>query len=425
MAEAILVPQVGQDLTEAKVVELHVKLGDRVKKGDLVAVVESEKASFEVEAFSEGVVISLPWKVGDTATVLEPLMLVGEPGEVAAAPAAAEVVSAEPPATASTEVVRMPAAPTEVTVANVAVNAGRRASPVARRMALGHGLDLAHIAGTGPKGAVVLRDVAPMLANRPTAASRAGLEIRTLQAGQGTPVVFLHGFGADLSSWRPLVARVGLGSPLMALDLPGHGASAGHAAADFAALVEAVGQTLKGLHGGVHLVGHSLGAAIAAALTERGDLDVRSLTLIAPAGLGASIDGAFVDGFLSAQSEAALAAWMRRLVSDPAALAPVLVRATLAARADQGLIAAQSRVARGVFEGGTQLFNVAAALRRYTGPCSVIAGRDDAIVPLREVEAALPAHVALYRLDKVGHLPQVEAAELVQTIIARTVRSAG
>ncbi len=64
MAQAILVPQVGQDLTEAKVVELHVKLGDRVKKGDLVAVVESEKASFEVEAFSEGVVISLPGRWG-------------------------------------------------------------------------------------------------------------------------------------------------------------------------------------------------------------------------------------------------------------------------------------------------------------------------------------------------------------------------
>jgi pyruvate dehydrogenase E2 component (dihydrolipoamide acetyltransferase) len=77
MAQPILVPQVGQDLTEAKIVELHVKLGDRVKKGDLVAVVESEKASFEVEAFAEGVVISLPYKVDDWAPVLEPLMLLG------------------------------------------------------------------------------------------------------------------------------------------------------------------------------------------------------------------------------------------------------------------------------------------------------------------------------------------------------------
>jgi pimeloyl-ACP methyl ester carboxylesterase len=432
MAEAILVPQVGQDLTEAKVVELHVKLGDRVKKGDLVAVVESEKASFEVEAFSEGIVISLPWKEGDTATVLEPLMLVGEPGEVAAEPVATKADTVPDPA--QSEVVQISATAPQVTLAGaavggsmagVAVNAGRRASPIARRMALGHGLDIARIAGTGPRGAVVLRDVAPILAERPATMASGALEMRTLQAGQGTPVVFLHGFGADLSSWRPLVARVGLGSPLMALDLPGHGGSVGHGAKDFADLVEAVGQTLKALHGGVHLVGHSLGAAVATALTERGDLDVRSLTLIAPAGLGASVDGAFVDGFLSAQSEAALAAWMRRLVSDPATLAPVLVRATLSARADQGLIPAQTRVARGVFEGGTQLFNVAAALRRFAGPVSVIAGRDDAIVPLREIEAALPAHVALYRFDKVGHLPQIEAAELVQTIIARTVRSAG
>lgn len=431
MAQAILVPQVGQDLTEAKIVELHVKLGDRVKKGDLVAVVESEKASFEVEAFAEGTVISLPWAVGDTATVLEPLMHLGEAGEVvadAAAPVVAPVVTPVVAApVALPEVVRIAPVEVPVAVAAVAVTGnGRRASPVARRRAGAQGLDLARIAGTGPTGAVVLKDVeAALSTGAARAASGAALQLRTLQAGQGTPVVFLHGFGADLSSWRPLVARVGLGSPLMAMDLPGHGASIGHDAADFAALVDAVGQSLRGLQGGVHLVGHSLGAAIAVALTERGDLDVRSLTLIAPAGLGASIDGAFVDGFLAAQSEAALAAWMRRLVSDPVSLAPVLVRATLAARDDAGLIPAQTCVARGLFEGSTQLFSVAQALRSYRGPCSVIAGRDDAIVPLREIEAAMPAQAALYRLDRVGHLPQIEAPDLVQTLIARTVRSAG
>jgi len=84
MAEAILVPQVGQDLTEATVVELHVKVGDKVAKGDLVAVVESEKASFEVEAFAEGFVINLPYSVGDVATVLEPLMHLGAEGETVA-----------------------------------------------------------------------------------------------------------------------------------------------------------------------------------------------------------------------------------------------------------------------------------------------------------------------------------------------------
>lgn len=423
MAEAILVPQVGQDLTEAKVVELHVKLGDKVKKGDLVAVVESEKASFEVEAFSEGVVISLPWQVGDVATVLEPLMHVGAEGEVVAASAAPAAPAVAAPAPVAAPVVApVVAEPVRVAEPMAAVAGGRRASPIARRVAFDHNLTVERIAGSGPKGAVVLHDVERAIASAP---ARGTLELRTLQSGQGTPVVFIHGFGADLSSWRPLVARVGLGSPMMALDLPGHGASQGHGAADFAALVDAVGATLRALHGGVHLVGHSLGAAVAAALTERGDLDVRSLTLISPAGLGASVDGDFVDGFLSAKSEGALAAWMRRLVSDPATLAPVLVRATLAARDEAGLVPAQTRVARGVFEGSTQLFNVSAALRAYRGPCTVIAGRDDAIVPLREIEAAVPSHVALHRLDRVGHLPQVEAADLVQTLIARTVRSAG
>ena len=46
-------------------------------------------------------------------------------------------------------------------------------------------------------------------------------------------------------------------------------------------------------------------------------------------------------------------------------------------------------------------------------------------MPLREVEAAVPAQAALHRLDRVGHLPQVEAAELVKTLIVRTIRSAG
>ena len=72
MARPILMPQVGQDLTEGKIVAINVKLGDKVKKGDIVAEVESEKATFEVEAFETGTVIELPFKVGDMAIVLNP-----------------------------------------------------------------------------------------------------------------------------------------------------------------------------------------------------------------------------------------------------------------------------------------------------------------------------------------------------------------
>ena len=81
MAKPILMPQVGQDLTEGELIEWHVKVGDMVKKGDILAVVESEKASFEVEAYEEGVVLELLCEVGKMAVVLEPLLTLGEPPE--------------------------------------------------------------------------------------------------------------------------------------------------------------------------------------------------------------------------------------------------------------------------------------------------------------------------------------------------------
>ncbi len=429
MAQPILVPQVGQDLTEAKIVELHVKLGDRVKKGDLVAVVESEKASFEVEAFAEGVVISLPYKVDDWAPVLEPLMLLGAEGEVvAAAPVAAAAPVSAPAALPAVAPVAGPVAAAVAAAATTGMTGpapaagGLRASPAARLAATKQGLDVTRIAGSGPAGAVVLRDIAAA----PALAKISGeITVRTLQSGQGTPVIFIHGFGADLSAWRPLVGRINLGLPMLALDLPGHGGSTGQPAASFDDIVAFVGDALRSVTGGVHLVGHSVGAAVAMALTARGDLDVRSLSLLSPAGLGPTVDGAFVDGFLAAQTEAALAAWMRRLVHDPAMLAPVLVRATLSARADAGLVPAQRQVARAIFEGGTQLFSTAAALRAFPGPCTVVVGRDDAILSAAEVAAATPPQAALHRLPGVGHLPQIEAADLVVTLICRTIRAAG
>lgn len=426
MAEAILVPQVGQDLTEAKVVAIHVKLGDTVKRGDIVAEVESEKANFEVEAFASGVVIALPYKAGDTATVLEPLMVLGEAGEAASAQAAPV---AQP---AKAEAVVAPQAEAATQVAQAA-GGSRRSSPLARRIAQSQGLDIAEIPGTGPAQAVVLRDVEAWIAKKPAATpARPALQlvaggggpVRVLKSGTGPAVAFVHGFGGDLSAWRPLVGRLQIENPVVALDLPGHGAAPERAVKGFADLVDAVAAALgEAGHGSLHLVGHSLGAAIALGLTGRGDFDVRSLTLISPAGLGPTVDGGFVAGFLGARSEAALAAQMGRLVHDPASLPGALVRATLAAREDATLVDRQARVAEAVFEGSTQLFSVREELRRFEAPCRVVLGRRDTIIPAAETEAALPGHVALHRLDHVGHLPFVEAAALTARLVTEAVRS--
>ena len=414
MADTILVPQVGQDLTEAKIVAINVKLGDKVAKGDIVAEVESEKATFEVEAFVAGIVISLPFAVGDLAPVLEPLMHLGLAGEVvglAAAPV--ETQQADRP---------LPS------VASVVADGGGRSSPLARRVAAQNGLDLHQIAGTGPRGAVVMRDVTAALQAQPAMNAapitlRSGAGVQSLQAGTGTPVVFLHGFGAELAAWRPLVARVAVPNPMLGADLAGHGAAPAQTVTGFDALVDDMAQRLgdAGITS-AHLVGHSLGAAVAVALADRGNLDIRSLTLIAPAGLGPWINGDFIAGFVEAKTEAALRVWMQYLVHAPDRLGDAMVRAAFAARTGPAPSGALAALARTLFEGNTHLFSVKPALQRLNCTCRIVSGLQDAILRPLETDG-LPGAVAVHRLDGVGHLPQVEAATLVGRLIAETIHS--
>ncbi len=419
MAEAILVPQVGQDLTEAKVVALHVKVGDKVKKGDVVAEVESEKASFEVEAFSSGTVTQIAYKLGDTATVLQPLLFVGEAGEkVEVAASDTQVATA---ATVSSFV-----APTK----QIHLGAGdrHRSSPLARRLASTNGLDISRMSGSGPRGAVVFRDIEALLKSPRTAKepkAQTSLAFRSLRDGTGTPLVFIHGFGAELAAWRPFVEHLTIANQKTGIDLPGHGASPDAAIEDFDDLVDAVAAALvEAGHTRLHLAGHSLGAAVAASLAVRKGFEVKSMSLISPAGLGPKINGDFISGFLAADSEAALKSWMQSLVHRRGALPQAMVRATLAARDGTGLAAAQKRIAAAVFSGSTQLFSIREPLEKYDGPCRIIVGREDMIIPA-EYADAVPDPIAVHKLAGIGHLPQLEAGALVARLVAETVRSAG
>lgn len=415
MARPILMPQVGQDLTEGKIVAIHVKLGDKVKKGDIVAEVESEKATFEVEAFETGIVVELPFQVGDTAIVLKPLMMVGDEGEQA---------KPEKPVPAPKVGVAQPATPTPTLPRNPSARAG--SSPLARRLASEAGLDIGSLTGSGPGGAVVVKDLPtlpPRSDNASIVTSNTGL--KSLQQGVGDPVIFIHGFGADLSAWRPFILHLGLRNPVYATDLPAHGANAATSAANLSELITAVQDILR--NAGVsraHVVGHSVGAAVAAHLAATGSLDVRSLALISPAGLGAKINGDYIEGFMQAKSEAALKVWLEMLVHNQALLTGALVRATFAGREGSAMVANQKKLAAGLFEDHTQLFSIHGALAGYKGPLRVIVGKDDRIIPSNHVDT-LPPHAAVNRLPQVGHLPQLEAASLTARLVAETVRSAG
>ena len=78
-----------------------------------------------------------------------------------------------------------------------------------------------------------------------------------------------------------------------------------------------------------------------------------------------------------------------------------------------------------MFEGATQLFAVGTDLAAFPGPVAVIQGLADRILDGAGVLSALPPNAAAHRLPHTGHLPQAEAADLVATVLLRTVRAAG
>jgi pyruvate dehydrogenase E2 component (dihydrolipoamide acetyltransferase) len=245
-----------------------------------------------------------------------------------------------------------------------------------------------------------------------------------LSRGEGAPVVFLHGFGADLNGWRPVHRLLPETRPALAIDLPGHGLSPLGEEASFEALVGAARAAL--IEEGVsaaHLVGHSLGAAIAAALSHEPGVGALSLMLIAPAGLGSETNAAFFDGFLQADTEAALTPWLHMLATDPAALGSALARTTLRLRQERPLVADQRRLAKAILAGGDQALDVRGLLVTPEAPTKIVVGLEDRITPAHQVDG-LSGLIALHRFARVGHMPHLEARREVARLIEELV-SAG
>ena len=157
----ILMPALSPTMTEGTLVKWLVKEGDQVGPGDLLAEIETDKATMEVESIDEGKVGKLLVAEGtEGVPVNTPIAVLLEEGEDAGAIAAAPAPPAPKPAAAPA------VAPAPAPDAPAAPAAGERhfASPLAKRMARQAGLDLAALTGSGPHGRVVKRDIEAALA---------------------------------------------------------------------------------------------------------------------------------------------------------------------------------------------------------------------------------------------------------------------
>lgn len=164
MAETIQMPKLGFDMAEGTLVRWVKKVGDPINKGDVVAEIETDKATIEIETTASGTILKHLVNEGDVVPVGADIALVGEPGEAAegAAPAAKPAPEAAPepaPAEAPAAPPAQPAVAVQVKAGDGRLPGGVKASPLARRIAKDKGLDLSQIPGSGPGGRIVRRDV--------------------------------------------------------------------------------------------------------------------------------------------------------------------------------------------------------------------------------------------------------------------------
>ena len=171
MAEIVRMPRLSDTMTEGTVAKWHKKVGDAISEGDLLAEIETDKATMEFESFQEGVLLHIGVEEASTAPVDCILAILGEEGEditavmeADATPAVEEVkeekVAVAPVADAPVETPKVVSTPAPAPiVASSSSNTRVKASPLAKRLAEEKGLDISRIPGTGEGGRVVKRDV--------------------------------------------------------------------------------------------------------------------------------------------------------------------------------------------------------------------------------------------------------------------------
>jgi pimeloyl-ACP methyl ester carboxylesterase len=410
MPIAVVYPKVSLELASGRISRWLVTEGASVQAGQILFEIENDKAAVEVDSPASGVIhhLAAPDTEVEVGATVARIFANGEAVTDKAAPAA--------PAPGPVKTAPNPVPPP--------ARAGLNPTPLARRIAQAEGLSLTGITGSGPRGRVQKKDVLALISNRPTSATNALLHGVWLRRGQGLPMVLLHGFSGELNSWRGMLAAARNDTPAFALDLPAHGNSPRDLPQDLDAMAEAVEATLAAQNiGPMLLVGHSFGAALAARIAARAVCDVNAMCLFAPAGLGPEINHAFTTGVLRAESESSLRPWLTLLVEDPEAMTTAFVRAVVEQRKDQALTRAMQAFAARFFPDGTQSLSILADLATLPHPVRVVFGLQDRILPVAAT-ARLPANVALHRIDRCGHMPQIEHRALCLRILDELRRSA-
>jgi pyruvate dehydrogenase E2 component (dihydrolipoamide acetyltransferase) len=193
--EVILMPRLSDTMTEGVIADWHKKVGDSVKKGDILADIETDKATMELESYKEGKLLFIGAQKGEKIAVNDLLAVIGDEKKVdlgkivaasknkgVAAPVAAEASKGDGTSKGSGAQAQAPtstpttAAGGNITNSGLAVSADGRikASPLAKKLAAEKGIDIAQIPGSGDNGRIVKKDVDGFTPGKAVAAGGGG-----------------------------------------------------------------------------------------------------------------------------------------------------------------------------------------------------------------------------------------------------------
>jgi pyruvate dehydrogenase E2 component (dihydrolipoamide acetyltransferase) len=181
----VVMPRLSDSMEQGTIVSWLVALGDPVKPGDPLVEIETDKAIMTYEAEAEGLLLDVLAHEGDSVPVQAVIARIGPAGARLPDDAPSSVAATESPVAATDPAVAQAApGPAVPSSSSPQASNGRvRASPVARRVALGLGVDLATVRGTGPQGRVVRKDVELAARSPHSAPANAGVSAMAAQAG--------------------------------------------------------------------------------------------------------------------------------------------------------------------------------------------------------------------------------------------------
>lgn len=361
----IVMPKWGLEMREGTVQDWLVKEGERIEVGQAIVEVETDKISNAVEAADPGLLRRIVAQSGELLPVKALLAVLAEP-EVSDDQIDAYIAAFEVPAADSGD------------------------------------------EDTGPAFDSAVVD---------------GIRVRYARRGTeaGTPVLFIHGFGGDLNNWLFNLDALAERHPVIALDLPGHGQSdAKLPGVSIASLAGFVGRFLDtvGIDGPVHVVGHSMGGAIALQLALDAPQRVARLALVSPAGLGAEVNSGYTDGFVQAQSRRELKPVLEQLFADPALVSRQMVDDMLKYKRMDGIEPLLAELGAALFADGRQAPLPAERLQALGQPTLVFWGRDDQVIPAAHADGA-PAGAEVVLFDATGHMAMLEQASAVNAALKR------